>query len=211
MRIVATSDTHFPFKPEQIPDGDVFIHAGDLMYTGYYDEWYPVLDSIAALPHKIKIYVPGNHDFHPFLYKGPAYHDCRKRGIRMIGNLSEYPTTVIPDGTPEGLTILGLPYVTDLPGWAFNQTEEHLSDLARRLPKADIVVSHSPPQGIMDGDNWGVRAWRLYQLYNKPSHWICGHIHECYGEHAENGTIFHNVAMCDRRYKQVNAPHIIDL
>ena len=33
-RIVATSDTHFPFSGDLIPDGDILIHAGDLMYYG---------------------------------------------------------------------------------------------------------------------------------------------------------------------------------
>jgi predicted phosphodiesterase len=62
MRLVATSDTHFDFPPEFVPDGDVFLHCGDLMYTGYPDEWKGRVESLAALPHKLKILVPGNHD-----------------------------------------------------------------------------------------------------------------------------------------------------
>lgn len=39
MRIVATSDTHFVPVQGWIPDGDVFVHAGDLMQDGYPSEW----------------------------------------------------------------------------------------------------------------------------------------------------------------------------
>jgi Icc-related predicted phosphoesterase len=81
------------------------------------------------------------------------------------------------------------------------------------LPKADIVISHSPPRiNGMDGKgNWGVEAWSLYQQIHKPEIWINGHIHECYGEHAHNGTFFYNVAMCDRKYEQVNPAMVIEL
>ena len=68
MRIVATSDTHYPpfvrrldmmlntvWDPTiPIPDGDVFIHAGDLMRMGYPDEWGPAVEWLARLPHKHK-------------------------------------------------------------------------------------------------------------------------------------------------------------
>lgn len=177
------------------------------MYTGYPDEWLPCINSFKNLTHPLKIFVPGNHDFHPNVYTGPAFQDLRKRGVIMVGTHPDHYTYELPNG----MILLGLPFVTGLPGWAFNRTEEELSSLVRSLPKADIVVSHSPPQGIGDGENWGVRAWRLYQIMHKPKIWINGHIHECYGEYAVNGTEFHNVAMCDRRYVQVNKAHVIDV
>lgn len=207
MKIVATSDTHFPYdeKDGLIPDGDLLIHAGDLMYTGYPDEWLPNLTWLGNMRHKRKIFVPGNHDFHVQNYMGPAYQDCRKRKIQLIANKA-YDLTV---ELPNKMLLLGLPWVTQLPGWAFNETEESLNDFVRSLPKADIVVSHSPPKGIADINDWGCRAWRLYQVMHKPEIWICGHIHEAYGEHAHNGTSFFNVAMCDRDYLQVNPAMVI--
>lgn len=207
MRIVATSDTHFPFEPERIPDGDVFIHAGDLMYTGYPDEWAPAIKPFGVLQHGTKIFVPGNHDFHIQNYTGSAVHDLSKRRVRMLGTHDAYYTTTLPNG----MIVLGLPFVTNLQGWAYNRTEEQLYDLVQEMPPADIVVSHSPPKGVADINDWGVRAWRWYQMIHKPQIWICGHIHEAYGEHAHGGTLFYNVAMCDVNYKQVNAPMVIDV
>ena len=55
MKTVFTSDTHFNFTPDQIPDGDVFIHAGDFMLSGYIDEWHQRLECLKALSHELKI------------------------------------------------------------------------------------------------------------------------------------------------------------
>ena len=85
MRLVVTSDTHFNFPPDFVPDGDVFLHCGDLMYTGYPDEWAGRVASLAALPHKQKIIVPGNHDLHISNYAGPALQDLRRAGVTVIG------------------------------------------------------------------------------------------------------------------------------
>lgn len=79
MRLVATSDTHFPFD-------DRLIHAGDLMYTGYLDEWHARLESFKALPHKVKLYVPGNHDYHVQNYEGVAAAELRKADVTMLHN-----------------------------------------------------------------------------------------------------------------------------
>lgn len=213
--LVATADTHFKFAPSLIPQGDIFIHAGDLMYTGYHDEWQDRLDSFAALdvgrnmPFEEKIYVPGNHDLHVEHYTGPANQELRAVGVKMLGTHPKHMTKKLSNG----MVVLGLPFVVGLPGWAFNRMEEGLDSLVYSLPKADIVVSHSPPRiGDMDGSGkWGVEAWALYQTIHKPEIWINGHIHERYGVHCHNGTTFYNVAMCDRKYEQVQPAHIIEL
>jgi predicted phosphohydrolase len=46
----------------EVPDGDVFIHAGDITMAGEesiikdFDDW------LGTLPHKHKIVICGNHD-----------------------------------------------------------------------------------------------------------------------------------------------------
>lgn len=211
MRIVATADTHFPFAASRIPDGDVFFLAGDLMYTGYTDEWASRVKNFDNLKDRFDemYYVPGNHDLHVELYTGPSNQDLRRAGAKMLGTHPRFMTTKLKNG----MVVLGLPFVVGLPGWAFNREELGLDSLVQLLPKADIVVSHSPPRinGMDGAGNWGVEAWALYQQIHKPAIWINGHIHECYGEHAHNGTRFYNVAMCDRKYDQVNPPAVIDV
>lgn len=210
MKIVATSDTHFPFRVDQIPDGDVFIHAGDLMYTGYTDEWYARVESLAALPHKEKIYVPGNHDRHVELFAGPAMQELRKAGVTVLGARHRHMKHKLENG----MTVLGLPFVTNLEGWAFNETEDNIAGITEAAGRCDIVVSHSPPAGILDGGrgaSYGIRAYRRYLSRFQPAVWICGHIHESYGMQRVGRTDVYNVANCDENYEQTQAPMVIEI
>lgn len=209
MRLVVTSDTHFDFPASFIPDGDVFLHCGDLMYTGYQDEWQGRLASLAALPHKHKILVPGNHDLHIQNYAGPALQELRKAGVTVIGIemgvKSHYEL-------PNGMSVLGLPWVTNLPRWAWNRTEEQIEELLTYHNRHKIVASHAPPAGILDGKNYGVRAYRRWAHRFRPDYWFCGHVHEAAGEDAKDGTLFFNVAAQNREYtKFQNAPTVLDL
>lgn len=208
MRIVAIADTHFPFSPDKIPEGDVLVHAGDLMYTGDINEWYPLLDCLGNLQSKFEhiIYVPGNHDIHVELFTSMARIELNKRGVQMLG--ADHNMTL---ELPNGMTMLGLPFVQGLYGWAFNRTNRFLFDLVEQLPPVDIVVSHSPPRYQALDNGFGVEAWRLYHQRHRPAIWINGHVHECYGILEYEGTTFYNASMCDIDYNQTNAPLIIDV
>jgi Icc-related predicted phosphoesterase len=221
MRIVFTSDTHFPFPVTSIPEGDVLVHAGDLMYSGYPDEWDSRLKSLAALPHKHKLLVPGNHDFHIQNYEGVAKAELRGSGVKVLG-LGHNPFRNI-----DGVSFLGIPFVTGLEGWAYNRGEEWLLDYLQQielLGTPDIVVSHAPMRGVLDAINPNLTRYRdqkhvgsrplktwFDNLYTKPKYWAHGHIHESYGKVDIDGCTVMNVAMCDRDYKLVNQPMVVDL
>lgn len=216
MRLVMTSDTHYPFNEDMVPNGDVFLHAGDLMYTGYPDEWYPRLDSLRALDHKRKIYVPGNHDFHVQNYRGVARAELRKAGVFCLDG-HDLMTEV------NGLIVYGIPYVTGLRGWAYGASEEWLYEwllkASDHLPDPDVVISHQPPYMIRDAvypektgkysqehvGSTALAKW-FHCLERKPKVWVTGHIHESYGQENVDGCEFFNVAMCDRNYEQNNKP-----
>lgn len=212
MRLIATSDTHAPFDPSLIPDGDVFVHAGDLMVDGYPDEWKVRVECLAALPHKKKIFVPGNHDFHLMLYPGPALQNLRKAGVTVVGLPGNYHYNTVR--LENGMVLFGIPYVVDLPRWAFNRTEAEVYEEIMSTP-ADIVVSHAPIFNLLDlaesGAHGGVKAFRDYAKYYRPNYWIHGHIHEGYGQGLFIQTKVYNVAMSDRNYRHVNKPLILDL
>lgn len=212
MRLVATSDTHKKVDIAIIPDGDVFIHAGDLMTTGYLDDWKEQLEWLAELPHKKKLYIPGNHDFHIHHYPGPALQELRKIGVTVIGfpGNDSFATHTFDNG----MNVLGLPFVKNLPRWVFNSNEIEVEEYLSRMPKASIVVSHSPVYGIMDGDgtyNAGFIAYKKYIEEHQPLYWIHGHIHEAYGNSKLGNTQIFNVAMCDRNYAHVNKPLVLDI
>jgi len=218
LRIVATSDTHYKVDVKKwIPDGDVFSHAGDLMRTGYPSDFEEQLEWLAELPHKTKLYVPGNHDFHLQVYPGPALQQLRNVGVTVVGlpGNTHFQTYVLDNGK----RVLGLPYVTGLPRWAFNATPDIIHDVlvsaTRTDGKPDIVVSHSPVNGFLDtvpgNKHVGIDAYVPFRRGVKPAYWICGHIHESYGEMVYDETTFLNVAMCDRNYQHVNPPKVFDI
>lgn len=233
MRIIATSDTHFPpftkrlnrwLGPEweshviwpQAALEDVFIHAGDLLRTGYPDEWGPALEWLDRLPYKHKFYVPGNHDFHMQIYPGPALQELRKINVTVVGlpNNPHYYSTKLPNG----MSMLGLPFVTNMNRWAFNLTKDeldkHMHDVWSTGPH-DVVVSHMPAWGLLDevlpGEHTGSKIYRRFLDEKNPKVWICGHIHEGYGEVVHNQTRVYNVAMCNRDYEHVNHPMVINV
>lgn len=78
VRIVCMSDTHSltPYLKFEIPDGDIFIHAGDFTKCGKLDEVTDFNTWLGTLPHKHKIVIAGNHELsfdgtftHPFQAK----------------------------------------------------------------------------------------------------------------------------------------------
>lgn len=69
IRIVCISDTH-TLQCDDIPDGDLLIHAGDLSNDGSVAEIQASVDWLQSLPHPHKVVVCGNHD---------SYFDIRSR------------------------------------------------------------------------------------------------------------------------------------
>ena len=61
IRVVCISDTHTHI-PEDVPDGDILIHAGDMTNAGSIEEIQRQVDWLASLPHKEVVVIAGNHD-----------------------------------------------------------------------------------------------------------------------------------------------------
>lgn len=216
-KIEATSDNHFPLKPEMFAGADVLVVAGDLLMNGNIVEFYERIGSVVDLPHPVKIFVAGNHD----RLLDPAFNEDFYRTVE-----DEFPSVVFL-GYPfkrtyfehRGVTFLGLPYVLNLPRWGFNRREEVLENIVAELGPADVVISHSPPKYVRDGkevgESWGAKAWHSYIDKHDPPVWICGHIHESYGQEKydvlNSRTTVYNVSMCNEHYEQVNKPIIIEV
>ena len=211
LKLVATADTHFPFDEDMIPSGDIFLHAGDLMLGGHLGEWNSRLQSLADLPHKQKIFVPGNHDKFVEDYPDQALPALLEAGITVVGHPLTSPYITLENG----MTLRGLPYVINLRRWAFFREEDWIEEHLKREGRYDIVVSHGPPNGLLDsadrGGHIGCLAFRKYLVRTKPLIWICGHVHESYGHTFYDETNMYNVAMCDLAYEQVNKPQVIEL
>lgn len=221
MKLLVTSDTHFPFDPSDWPEADVFLHVGDLMYTGYPDEWQSRKESLATVKASEKLFVPGNHDFHCQNYRGIAYAELRREAkVRMLDGY------VPIHKLPNGMNLLALPYVAALPGWAYDRTEEWLEehlDLVTDGFQIDVVATHQPMYGMLDAvyphkhghaqERVGSLAYAKWfaKREQKPLLWFCGHIHESYGHEVRDGCHFYNVAQCDRKYEQANQPVLLEI
>lgn len=221
MRLLVTSDTHFPFDSGYWPEADVFIHCGDLMYTGYPDEWQSRKESLYAVQAKEKLFIPGNHDYHCQNYRGIAYAELRRESkTRMLDG--QVPIHKLPNG----MNLLALPYVTGLPGWAYNREEEWLDDHLDMITDGvhiDVVATHAPMYGMLDAvhpDKQGYEQQRVgcaayarwfQRRKQKPLLWFNGHIHESYGKEVRDGCHFYNVALCDRKYEQNNQPVLVEI
>lgn len=208
MRIVAVADTHL-FHDERyvVPDGDVFVHAGDMCRRGDLDELAIAAQWIAALPHRHKVIVAGNHDW-AFARPAHAWH-----ARRLLGD----GVTYLEDSAAEieGLRFWGSPWQPEFNGWAFNlRRGKPLRDVWAKIPAGlDVLVTHGPPEGIGDKSGWedgeraGCEELRARVTAVAPRLHLFGHIHQDGGLWREGATVFANVTA----WECTRAPTVIDV
>lgn len=226
MKIVVISDTHN--RKIEVPEGDLLIHCGDATGRGSEDEMIEFNDWIKTLPHKQKIYVPGNHD------------KLGERDEKLFRKLLPSMTVLInQEIIIEGIKIYGSPYTPTFFKWAF--MKDRGPDMKKNwdlIPlDTDILVTHGPPHGFLDiadewvtfdhtfkhlpEDQWVPRKVRtqvhvgceeLYQavLRVKPKYHLFGHIHGGYGRVNMGETTLINAAICTEAYEPDNSPVVIN-
>jgi predicted phosphohydrolase len=190
VRIVAVSDTHtFEDDLGTLPDGDVFVHAGDMLRQGTLEELASVAAWIRSLPHRHKVIVAGNHD-------GCFQHD-RAAAIALLGD----GVTYLEDGgvVIEDLRFYGSPWQPEYNDWAFNLPRgAALAAKWALIPNGvDVLITHAPPEGIGDrsgvGGRHGDRDLLEAVLRVRPRVHLFGHIHEDGGVVMRDGVTFANV------------------
>jgi Icc-related predicted phosphoesterase len=211
MRLVLLSDTHaLPLTEWNVPDGDVLIHAGDFCQgrTVHLDAVRVFNDEMAALPHKHKLLVGGNHDW-------PLQLDAEEARKMLTA------VTYIEDGslTICGVKFYGSPWQPDFRLWAFN--------LQRRCPElkakwaaipdnTDVLITHTPPFGVLDfsssaQENVGCELLRRRLEFISPKLHVFGHVHEGRGQEINNDTVCINASSVDSDYEPVHKPVVVDL
>jgi Icc-related predicted phosphoesterase len=202
MRIVAVADTHLFHGELSVPDGDVFVHAGDLCRGGELAELREAAAWIARLPHRHKLVVAGNHDWS--FVRDPAAARALLTGVTYLEDSG---------ATIEGVRFWGSPWQPTFHDWAFNLPRgEPLAAVWRRIPPTtDVLITHGPPAGIGDRSPVGGRAGcadlRVRVAELAPRLHLFGHIHQDGGAWRLGSTVFANVTTweCER------APTVIDL
>lgn len=202
MRIVAVADTHLFHGDLDVPDGDVFVHAGDMCRGGDLDELDRNAEWIAGLPHRHKVIVAGNHDW-AFVHESPA------------ARLAFASMTYLQDAevTLDGLRFYGSPWQPEFHNWAFNLPRgPAIAAVWAKIPQGiDVLVTHSPPMGIGDRSPVGGRTGCADLLARisvvQPRLHLFGHIHQDGGLWERGATVHANVTTweCER------APTVIDI
>jgi len=201
MIIVGASDLHGGW-PRDMPSGDVLVLAGDCLnedpklgirkpFQAQYqlNEDLPKFNAwVESLPYRLKIYVPGNHDW--------AFEEMPLLSREALSSMK----VLVDDGVEfEGIRFWGTPWVPHLQGWAFYAREEKLIAMFSKIPRMqpDVLITHAPPLGILDAsqsDHFGSKELLHYIDRAKPKVHIFGHVHESHGRLQRGETLHVNVA-----------------
>lgn len=132
-------------------DFDLVLTLGDISEG--------VLDYILFMARQVPVYgVPGNHD------------PCD------IPGLSSLHRKVIDF---KGIRIGGFGGAKKYKEAPYNFTDREVSGLIRRMPMADLFISHAPPlltSQAEDRVHKGFRAFDNYIRMHGPRYWIHGHL-----------------------------------
>lgn len=199
MKLVLISDTHGKHDAVSVPDGDVLVHAGDMTMVGGKNEYRSFATWFAALPHRHKILIAGNHDFNIGYFKV----ECLPY-VENIHYLENESVTI------RGIKFYGSPITPRFGQWAFMlpRDSEEIRDCWSQIPEdTDVLITHGPPYGILDqsiphySENVGCEnlAERVLKLPNLKMHFF-GHIHGSYGINVRDSACFGNGAMLDESY-----------
>lgn len=195
MKIVATSDTHSRHGEIEVPDGDVFIHAGDFSKRGRENELIDFNNWLGTLPHSTKIVVAGNHDW--------CFEKQPERSRELLTNAIYLKDSSV---TIDSIKFYGSPWQPWFFDWAFNlERGPALAEKWQWIPEdVDVLVTHGPPLGHGDmtvrGEAVGCAdlLQRVHEV--KPRLHIFGHIHEGAGVTENEHTTFINASALDFQY-----------
>ena len=227
MRITVLSDTHTRhglIPMEDLPGGDLILHAGDIMNSGYnkndildFCTWFGSLNQ-----YENKVFIAGNHD--RMFENHPEEVQEMLNKFLNIDYLQDEDFVIYGDG-PEGnspndnIRIYGSPWQPEFYSWAFNLKRNgiEISGKWEAIPdNTDILITHGPAFGSLDtveGRPWDslgceLLAERIERL--KPKIHVCGHIHSGYGYDFKDGTHFFNASILDESYEYTQKPMTFD-
>jgi hypothetical protein len=191
---------------------------------------------LAQLPCSAAVLIGGNHDAILEHLGAPAVRAALRRGAKRAE-----PTRVSGQGqgqaegqvevvylsdesiTVQGLRIWGTPLNGCNSAASQNRAFQPACGAGADDPKMrsaaaippggiDVLVSHGPPSGILDG-GVGVGLLRELSERERPLLHVFGHQHLAYGVAFEPclGTTFANAAGCDGFFAPIHPPILIDL
>lgn len=220
MKITLISDTHAKHRycEADLPGGDLLIHAGDFMNSGYYKreatEFFDWFSSIKG--YDKKVFIAGNHD--RIMENDPTWSLLTVKNYERIIYLQDEGFSLYDIDTDSSIKIWGSPWQPEFYNWAFNlpRNSKEMKDRWNLIPEdTDILITHGPPFGHLDipgGQNIRVGCEMLrYRVDEiKPKIHIFGHIHGSYGHYYDGYTHFINASILDEQYQYINSPITFD-
>ena len=178
MRLLLFSDLHSDFRrASKLVDlsnaVDIVVGAGDFCVGRRGLE--KIIKALAGI-NKPAVLVPGNSES-----KDELSDACRgwKRARVLHGT-----RVTIEDITFFGIGG-GVP-VTPFGPWSYDFSEDEAAVLLRDCPPGCILISHSPPKGVLDlssdGRRLGSLAVKKTIEDKQPTLVVCGHIHASAGQ-----------------------------
>jgi Icc-related predicted phosphoesterase len=203
MRVVAVADTHGHERAlGPLPEGDLFVHAGDLLRDGSVDELLAVAAWLHDLPFLTKIVVAGNSDW-CFLRDPEAAR-------RVLGSDVIYLQD--QSATIEGLTVWGSPWQPEYRAGAFNLPRgKPLAEKWGMVPlETAVLITHGPPRGFGDQTPAGrIGCDDLLSTIRRvrPALHLFGHAHGDGGVWYDDGLCLANVTTAAGR----RGPTVLDI
>ena len=225
MKITFISDTHGKHNQlsKDLPGGDILIHAGDFMNSGYYKteaieffNWFDAIDN-----YDTKVFIAGNHD--RIMEDDPTWAQDYLTGFKTIEYLQDDWMGLYFDGPngdmpEENIRIYGSPWQPEFYNWAFNlpRNGEEMKARWDAIPTdTDILVTHGPPFGYLDipgGQSIRVGCEMLRHRVDeiRPKIHVFGHIHGSAGYYFNGHTHFINASVLNEQYRYTNIPLTFD-
>lgn len=178
MKLLVFSDLHSDFRTaaklvQHSKTVDLVVGAGDFCVVRRgLDEIIAPLSAI----EKPTVVVPGNSESTEELMQA-----CRSWESAHVLHGSS--------ATVDGVTFFGIGGgipITPFGSWSYDFSEDEARDLLRDCPSGGVLVSHSPPRGVLDlssdGRSLGSQAVRETVDEKQPKLVVCGHIHGSAGQ-----------------------------
>ncbi|KAF2133591.1 Metallo-dependent phosphatase [Dothidotthia symphoricarpi CBS 119687] len=201
LRVVCISDTHNHIL-DNVPPGDILIHAGDMTNTGSVAELQRQVDWLASLPHKEIMVISGNHDTYLDPRTRPSLQEEQRSGNVDWGRVhylqhrrlsltitvdprdSGSRTPLLAERRQRRIHIYGAPQIPACGPMAVHafQYPRGQDAWSETVPDdTDILITHTPPKHHLDlaVSQQGIGCEHLLAEVKrvKPSLHVFGHVH----------------------------------
>ena len=207
MKITIISDTHNQHESLGRLNSEVLIHCGDMLHLfeqhegdlRRVDEWFGKQD------FDLILCTGGNHDL--FLEES------------VLGGAQPFKNAVYLQDQQfvhNGVIFYGAPWIPQLSGHAFYQSDSELRDKWSLIPEeTDVLITHTPPLNVLDESGMGMALGCPHLAASVrvilPKLHCFGHIHRSAGQIRSEDTLFVNASSVNSDMKIAREPFVVEM